>query len=182
MAPPTQPYPRSGYLLVLLGGIVTIALGIVTIAAAYSLGSEIAAVGGGAVTAVTLAELVVGVLLGGVLVYLALRLKGRPTSSKPLGIGVIALALVSLFVGGGGLFIGSILAIVGGAIAYSWKPPTASPTGWAPAGGVPPSWNSVPLGSPTPPLSGAGKFCPYCGVANPATARFCARCGAAFPG
>jgi len=184
MAGYPEQYPRTGFLLSLIGGILITVVSLLVVALVYALASELSALGyGGAATALVVAELMVGAVLGILIIYGAYQVRSRPASARIWGIGIIVLALVSIFVSSGGFYIGALLALIGGFLAYRWRPPAPSPTGWSPAPGAPPTWSPPPPSGPTPPLAGAaGKFCPYCGASNPAPARFCARCGAGFPG
>jgi drug/metabolite transporter (DMT)-like permease len=51
-----------------------------------------------------------------------LRLRSDPKTSRSSGNAIVVLAVVS-FVGGGGLFLGLVLAFVGGLLARTWRPP-----------------------------------------------------------
>jgi hypothetical protein len=96
---------------------------------------------------------------------------------------IIVLALVS-FIGGGGFYIGLILALIGGIVAVTWRPPTVAPSAYgAPGYGTPVGAPGAapPWGAPaSPPLQPgvAQRFCSSCGSPNVANAQFCAKCGA----
>ena len=100
-----------------------------------------------------------------------------------MGILIIVFALIG-FLGGGGFYIGSILALIGGIMAVSWHPPVVSqpvyvqPGSGAPYGqpgtGLPWSPPAVPPLQPGVPQ----RFCSSCGSPNVASAKFCAKCGA----
>jgi len=155
---------------------------VLVLVGAYVYRSEIAALGyGSLLDPFTIGELDAGAIIGFIIMFGAIELKDRPTSSRSWGMAIVGLSIVSLLVAGGGLYIGALFTLVGGVLAYVWRAPALSMTdagsGTSPSG----NWSSQTSVSPTPPTGGRGKFCPYCGSSNPGDARFCARCGSAFP-
>jgi|HubBroStandDraft_1064217.scaffolds.fasta_scaffold176735_2 amino acid transporter len=186
-------YPRTAYLLALIGGIL-ILIGSIISAAIYAVGASIlAGVGFGGVAIFLVALAVIALIFGIIVLILALRLKSNPQGAKMTGILIIVFSLIS-FIGGGGFYIGAILALVGGILALIWNPGTAMPQpGWGQPGqfgqpgqpGQPGQWGQpqqAAWGQPTAvPPSAGGKTCPACGAANAPGAQFCAKCGAALP-
>jgi hypothetical protein len=170
-------YPRSAHVLTLIGGILILIGGIVGLISAAYLSSAAINLGLGTLgVAVVYAEGAIGVIIGIILLLGASRLKSQPQSSHSWGIIIIILALVS-WIGGAGLVIGLILALIGGIMAYVWKPPPAeygAPVGTAMGA-------SMPGAAPTLPPVGGAKACAYCGAEIPAGAQFCPKCGAAAP-
>ena len=73
-------------------------------------------------TTIPFASLTVAGLICGVLVLFgAVMLRIKPVNKKMWGIIVIVFSIPSV-VTGGGFIIGFILGIIGGALAFSWKP------------------------------------------------------------
>jgi len=175
-------YPRNAYLLSLIGGILIVVYALLEVASAIEFRTRIETlVHGGSYLLLILGALVA--VVGFAIIFLALRLKSSPGEARRNGILILVLSLIS-FVGGGGLFIGLILAFIGGIVAMTWRPPALSPTmygspGWEtpirqPAGPIP--WQTP--GSPPVQPGVPQRFCPSCGSANVASAQFCAKCGA----
>jgi hypothetical protein len=100
---------------------------------------------------------------------------------------IVVLSLLSFFSGGGFIFLGLVLAFIGGLIAWRWRPPELTRSMYGPAGyNVPIRQEPGPLPWETPsaPPTQPGvpqRFCPSCGSPNVATAQFCAKCGASMP-
>jgi hypothetical protein len=173
-------YPSTAHILTLIGGILIIIDALVTVAFAGALGSV--SVFGGALAAVLIGIAVVGLIIGFLILYGSTQIRIKPAGAKTWGILIIVLSIVSLFTASG-FFIGFLLALIGGILAYTWKAPMASApswnanpsmTGWgASSGGAPPIASS-------PPPATAQKFCAHCGSANAPAATFCAHCGAAL--
>ena len=180
MAVPGESYPRTGFLLSVIGGALILGLSALEISILTLDRSQVAALGySGSIVATATGGVIFASLMGVGVLVLALRIRSRPAATRRSGIGVILLSVVSIF-GGGGLFVGALLGIIGGALAYGWKPSSYGAPSTAmggPFGGAP----SAALPSPTPPLSGPGRLCPFCGAANPTSAQFCAQCGGRFP-
>ncbi len=173
-APPER-YPRTAYLLVVIGGLLIALLAALSGLVVWAFQSEVSEIAGVSVSLSPLEifELVTAAALGLVIVYGGYSFRARPASARTWGLGVIVLAIATVLLDGGGDYLGAILVIIGGVIAYRWKAPLAVPGptgGWG--GSNPP---------PPPPPTGPSKFCTTCGAPNLAPARFCARCGAAFP-
>ncbi len=181
-------YPRGAHLLSLIGGILILIDAIVVLIAFAVLGTALASFGLGAFGAIIIALAGIGVVFALLIIFGALRIKSQPTSAHTWGIVIILLALIS-FLGGGGFYIGSILALIGGILAVVWKPtaptpgqpygqPYGQPGMGAPGPGMPPP----PPPSMTPMAGAGGVTCAYCGTAIPAGSKFCPKCGAAVPG
>ncbi|MGD1099395.1 MAG: DUF6114 domain-containing protein [Thermoplasmata archaeon] len=178
-------YPSTAYLLSLIGGILIILGGLLTIVAGLVLsafiGNDIP--GASAAVAFVVGFGLLGVIFGFLIVFWAFRLKSNPGSARMLGILIIVFSLIG-FLSGGGFYIGSILALIGGIMAVSWHPPVASqpvygqPGYGAPYGqpGAAPQWNP-PAAPPLQP-GAAQRFCSSCGSPNVVSAQFCAKCGA----
>jgi len=175
-------YPRTAYLLSLIGGILIVLYALLEAVEAVVYSSKINALVPGASGLLAILA-TVGLVAGIIVVVGAFQLKSRPESRKGWGVMILLFSLVS-FVGGGGLFIGLILGLVGGIMALTWNPPVAvGPLYGAPRYGSPgnPPMGSTPWASPTPSPAapgGAQRFCSSCGSPNVATAQFCAKCGA----
>jgi uncharacterized protein DUF6114/zinc ribbon protein len=135
------------------------------------------------ISTVVIAEGIVGIILGVVIIFLAFRMKSTPESARFMGILVIISSILSLF-GGDGFFVGLILALLGGILAVSWRPPVTPQPIYGQAGYGLPLNRPVatgPWGPPAAPPTGPGapwRFCSYCGSPNVATAQFCSKCGA----
>lgn len=176
------PFPSSAYWLSIIGGVFIILDGLLDIGTAIAYSSVLESIVPGA-TGLYIALGVIAIIFGLVIVFLALRLKSNPASVRTSGVVILVLALISLL-GGGGFFIGAILALVGGVLALTWRSPTAPPSAYGQPGygmpmgqpGAPPPWGAPP---PAPMQAGAAqRFCPSCGSPNPPNARFCEKCGA----
>ena len=63
----------------------------------------------------------VGLTCGALVLLGAIMLRSKPVNRKAWGIVIIVFSMPSV-VTGGGFIIGFILGIVGGALAFSWKP------------------------------------------------------------
>ncbi|MGB6501171.1 MAG: zinc-ribbon domain-containing protein [Thermoplasmata archaeon] len=177
-----QSYPNAAFILTLIGGIFVILAGLVYAAIAWFLASISSSVGfgiGGYGAGIAIAFALVALIIGFLLIYGAIQLRNHPEGAKTWGIIIIVLALVS-WVGGGGFYIGLILALIGGILALVWRAP-------APMMGQPgqAAWGQPPPMAPAPggtPMSAPGqKFCSSCGSPNAAGVQFCAKCGAAMP-
>ncbi|MCI4373109.1 MAG: hypothetical protein L3K02_05645 [Thermoplasmata archaeon] len=186
-------YPRTAYLLTLVGGIL-ILLGAIFEAIVFGILAGLSAsVGFGFGVAFLITLAVIALALAIVVLLLAMRLKSRPDKVKMTGILIIVFAIISL--PGSGFYLGSILALVGGILALIWTPtPMMQQPGWGQPGqpgqwgqpgaaGQPAQWGQpqqATWGQPTaaPPM---GKTCPSCASPNAAGAQFCAKCGAALP-
>jgi hypothetical protein len=177
-------YPRTAYLLALIGGIL-ILLGAIVEAIEFAIiGSAFAAFGFGGFAALFIALAVIALIFGLIVLILAMRLKSNPQGAKMTGVLIIVFSLLS-FIGGGGFYIGAILALVGGILALIWTPaPMMQQPGWGQPGqqaqwGQP--GQQAQWGQPSAPPAGAGKVCGSCASPNAPGAQFCAKCGAALP-
>ncbi len=179
MAPPgyAQVYPSTAYLLSLIGGILILIDGLLTVVAAFLGAAVVAGIGFAGLGLLLIAFGIIALLFSLVVLYGALQLKSRPQTARTWGILILVFSLIS-FLGGGGFIIGAILGLIGGVLAIVWTPP-------APAYGQPmmqgaPAWGAPPVTVTAPPAatSGAQKFCSSCGSPNVAGAKFCAKCGA----
>ena len=63
----------------------------------------------------------IGMVSGIIVLVAAILLRTKPKDYQTWGILILIFSIISLF-GMGGFFIGSIVGIVGGALALSWKP------------------------------------------------------------
>jgi hypothetical protein len=187
-APVHRPsYPRSAYLLSLIGGILIFVDALLVIVYA-TYGNSVFSLGLGALGMIVLyTEGIIGAICGIVVVVGAVRFRYRPATSQMWGLIVIVVSIVSVLVVYGGFFVGFILALIGGILAYTWKPFPAAP--FAPASGNPP-WPatagaptrpSLPPAEPAPTLTGA-RFCQFCGFPVAAGGKYCPRCGASVQG
>jgi MFS family permease len=175
-----ETYPRTAYLLSLIGGILILLFSILTAVVLLAIASFFAAVGFGLGVGFAVAAAVIALLFGLIILYFAIKLKSNPGSAKTYGILIIVFALIS-FIGGGGLYIGAILALVGGILALVWTPP-AQPVGYGqPPMQAAPGWGQPTMAAAPPAGAGGGKFCASCGSPNAPGAQFCAKCGAPMP-
>lgn len=177
-------YPRSAYLLGLVGGVLIVIYALYEVVAAFVFTRRIESILPGATRLLVILG-VLGVVLGFLIIVFALRLRSSPGSVRTSGALMIVWSLLS-FVAGGGLFIGLILAFIGGIMAITWRPPTFHPTMYGrpgydtpirqPAGPIP--WETTS----SPPIQPgvAERFCRSCGAPNVPSAQFCAKCGASM--
>jgi hypothetical protein len=184
---PRPSYPRSAYLLSLIGGILIFVDALLVILYA-TYGNSVFSLGLGALGMIVLyTEGIIGALCGIVVVVGAVRFRYRPATSPIWGLIVIVVSIVSVIVVYGGFFVGFVLALIGGVLAYTWKPqpvapvvPAASNPAWrAPAGA--PSRSLPPPTTPGPTLTGA-RFCQFCGTPVATGGKYCPRCGASVQG
>lgn len=173
-------YPRAGYWLSVIGGILIVLVGLVQLVAAITLPSAIAAIVPGH-TGLVLVLGGVGLAVGVGIVLLGLRLKSSPGSARLTGTLIVILALVSYF-GYGGLLLGLVLAFIGGIVAMGWRPPSLPRTMYGLPGYNAPirqSPGGLPWETSTTPRVPAGappRTCPSCGATNLPNAQFCSRC------
>jgi hypothetical protein len=174
-----QSYSRGAYLLSLIGGILIVLGGVVSMVEVSSL-SDVLNLGLGAL----------GLILGILILFGAFQIKNHPETSRTWGILIIVFSLVS-YLGGAGFILGLILGLVGGLLAYLWRPVAPTPTYGVPMTGQPMPGGpagvpSAPFPSPPPAIPpappGGSQFCQFCGSPMPAGAKFCPKCGAASPG
>ena len=179
------PYPRTAYLLALIGGILIALYALVEIVEGVADRARVESVFPGAARLLIVLG-AVGVVCGVIVVVGALQLKSNPSTVKTWGVLVLVFSLVS-FVGGGGLFIGLVLGLVGGIMALTWNPPSETGTMYGSAAyGAPPgqpmggaAWGAAPPAAPA--VGAPQRFCSSCGSPNLASARTCAKCGAPMP-
>jgi zinc-ribbon domain len=182
-----ETYPRTAYLLSLIGGILILVFSIIYAIILLVIASLFAAVGFGLGVGVAVGLAVVALFFGLIVLYFAFKLKTNPANARTYGILILVFAVIS-FIGGGGFYIGAILALIGGILAIVWTPPATTygqpMMGQPMPGGA--AWGQPP---PPPPPSaapaaapGVAQFCQFCGTAIPAGAKFCPKCGAATPG
>lgn len=98
----------------------------------------------------------IGFLSGAIVLYSASMLNTKPQDHATWGTLILVFSLISVAGGWGGFGIGLILGLIGGALAISWKPPTAP---------------SLP----------SARFCTHCGRTTPLDAKFCPSCGKQLP-
>jgi hypothetical protein len=91
----------------------------------------------------------VAIVCGIIIIAGAAAAYSNPASSTGWGVTILVLSLVS-WVGGGGAFIGFVLALVGGILFVTWSPP--APVMYYPPGAPPPYGYPPPYGQyPQPP-------------------------------
>jgi len=170
-----QSYPSAAFILSLIGGIFILLGGIYEAVVFAILGSAFAGLFPG-LGALFIALAVIALLFGLIVIFGAIQMRTHPQNARTWGIIVLLFGLFSV-VGGGGFYLGLILALVGGILAIVWHPP-------APAMGQPgqPTWGQPTPMAQAPQTAPAGqKFCSSCGSPNAAGTQFCAKCGAAMP-
>jgi len=168
-------YPSTAYWLSLVGGIFIVLDGFVAIAEAIALRSLVESIVPGA-SGILIGLGAFAVVCGLIIVYFGLRIRSNPGTARMSGILIIVFSLVS-FVGGGGFFIGLILALIGGILGATWTPPMVSQPMYGQPGTVGSRPWTVPSSPPLQPGS-PQRFCSSCGSPNVASAQFCAKCGA----
>lgn len=105
--------PTVAYVLALIAGVLVVLNGLLLMAVGATLG--IAVFGGG------LAFGSIGILLGVIIVYAAVRLNAQPTEHVSWGAVIIVFSVVSLVLVGGGFILGFILGLISGILAIAWK-------------------------------------------------------------
>jgi hypothetical protein len=182
-----------GAVLAVVGGLLILIFGAFTIfvAAVFAVTFGDTGLAGTAVLGALIVG-VVGVVFGILVIVLAALFRLDPEHDALWGSLVIVLAILSLFILGGGWLFGFVFATIGGACAIAFgepwgtleslESPAAIPRPWedtesepATATGQTPS-PPLPLGSPVGPLKG----CAACGKACPSDAPTCPNCGRAF--
>lgn len=184
-------YPRTAYLLGLIGGVLMLVFTLIAAAVVAAFAGVISSIApaAGAVVGLAVALLVIEALIfGGLVIFLSLRMKSNPQGAKGYGVIVLVLSVISLIAGGNGFYIGAILALIGGILAIIWRAPTPAPGYGQPMMGQPmtqaaqpPAWGAPPPATAPPPGAAGGKFCSSCGSQNAPGAQFCAKCGAPIP-
>jgi len=175
-------YPRAGYWLSVVGGVLIAIVALAELVALIALPSAIANILPGH-TGFVIVLAVIGVVVGLAIIFLGLHLKVSPGSARVTGILIVVLSLVSYF-GFGGLFLGLVLAFIGGIAAMGWRPPNLPQTMYGLPGYNAPirqEPGGLPWQTPETPQSTAApapRVCAACGAANPPTALYCGRCTA----
>jgi hypothetical protein len=162
--------PTAGGILTIIGGVFITLAGL----ALAVVGAILGALFGFGGTWFFYIGLVVGILI----VVVGVLTLVKPEMKTAWGALIIVLAIVSLPTTFGGFVIGFILALIGGILVLTFKPPMMVPVA------VPMGYPGQPMGypgqpMPPPPPMGAPmpSVCPACGGAiNPAT-RSCMACG-----
>lgn len=114
-------YPSTAYILSLIGGALIALYGVLETIFAAIYSSTLESIVPGA-TGIVVAYGLIGLILGVIIIVFSMRMKSDPSSAKTSGILVLVFSLIGL-IGGGGFFIGTILALVGGIMAITWKAP-----------------------------------------------------------
>ncbi|MEM4717518.1 MAG: hypothetical protein QXE81_02005 [Desulfurococcaceae archaeon] len=111
--------PTAAFVLSLVGGIFVI-LGSILVLVAGGLIGELVPMVGGLFALAGGVGLIFGILIvvGAVMIN-----SGEPGKVKKGSILVLILSILSLFLAGGGFFIGFILGLIGGILGLTWKPP-----------------------------------------------------------
>lgn len=169
-------YPSTAYILTLIGGIFVLIGGLYTAVITAVIGSAFLAFFPG-IAALLIGLGVVALLFGILIIVGAMKMRNDPASAHTWGIIVIILAILS-WIGGGGFFIGFLLALIGGILALVWHPPATAQAAWGQ-----PQAPGAPMGMPAAgaPAAAGQKVCASCGSANAPGTQFCAKCGAALP-
>jgi hypothetical protein len=147
-----ETYPRTAYLLSLIGGILILIFSLIYAVILLAIASLFSSLGFGLGATIAVAFAVVALVLGLVVLVLAMRLKSNPGGVKTTGILIVVFAVIS-FIGGGGFYIGAILALIGGILALIWHPPAPTQQAWGTqpmAPTSPPGWGGQPPASPPP--------------------------------
>lgn len=177
----TPPYPGTAYRLSMAGGFVVAVFGLLEVALGIAYRSTLESLVPGSSARVVLTG-ILGIVIGGLIVVFALRLRSSPSTAHTTGIILIVLAVLSYF-GGSGLFIGLLITLIGGILAAVWRAPAVTPPIYGQPGyGLLRNEPTPVVPGPVPPPQGAvgppQRFCSSCGSPNLASARYCAKCGA----
>lgn len=175
------PFPTTAYRLSMAGGVVIAVFGVLEVALGVAYRHTLESLVPGSSARVVLVG-VLGVVIGGLIVVFALRLRSTPATANTSGIVIIVLSVLSYF-GGSGLFIGLLIALIGGVLAATWRPPAfPQPMYGSPDYGLIRNEPIPAVPGPVSPPPGAmgapQRFCSFCGTPNLASARYCAKCGA----
>jgi hypothetical protein len=108
--------PTAAFVLLLIGGVLIVIGGIVVVAAGGLIPIPLI---GGLVAILGILGVVFGIL---VIVGAVMVNSGEPSKVKTGSILGLIFGILSLFVAGGGFFIGFILCLVGGVLGLAWKP------------------------------------------------------------
>jgi hypothetical protein len=104
-----------GGILILIGGIVTLAFASLTVGLIGGFTSIL----GAAAEALTISG-AIGVVFGIIIVALSLMLSSKPNKHAALGAVILILSIISIL-DGGGFIIGLVLGLIGGILAIIWK-------------------------------------------------------------
>lgn len=105
--------PAVAYMLALVAGVLVVLNGLLLLVAEVTLGLGV--FGGG------LAFGLIGILLGLMIIYAAVRLNAQPNEHVSWGAVIIVFSMISLVVVGGGFILGFLLGLIGGILAIAWK-------------------------------------------------------------
>ncbi|HYA10756.1 MAG TPA: hypothetical protein VEH10_03690 [Thermoplasmata archaeon] len=144
-------YPSTAFILSLIGGIFILLGGLADAAIYAIIGGAVLSIFPG-LGALLIALAVIALLFGLIIIFGAIQLRSKPESAKTWGIIILVLAILS-WIGGGGFFIGFILALIGGILALVWKPPMPAQAAWGQQPMAPPAapgWGGQPPASPPP--------------------------------
>jgi type II secretory pathway component PulF len=133
----TSSYPNTASILAIVGGILMVLVGLLMAAVSVFIIPHLPSSYFSSSPTVTLppatiqqfASFVVGglgafgLICGIIVLVSAVMLQVSPSKWRTWGILILVFSVLS-FLGTGGLVVGAILGIVGGAMALSWKPPT----------------------------------------------------------
>ena len=108
---------------------------------------------------------VLGIVWGVLIIVFASRLNSDPGSHATSGALIVVFSLLSWAGSLGGLFIGFLLALIGGILAITWNPHPQQPSAPQPSIGT----------------MASIKYCANCGSQMAASATFCPKCGAKQP-
>lgn len=177
--------PTAAFVLSLIGGIFIMLWGVAIVGIGLAAQNATFGLYGGGITAVGSVEMVLGilVLVFGVLLYVL------PQHHVVFGVLVLVFSIASL-IGLGGLIIGFILGVIGGALGISHKTtpdvvvvspyPTYYPQG---STLIPsqPIYNQPSPQPTTPPGQPVERYCSACGAGNARASAFCWKCGKPLP-
>jgi hypothetical protein len=144
-------YPSTAFILSLIGGIFILLAGLYDAAVYAIVGTTVLAIFPG-LGALLIALAVLALLFGLIIIVGAIMLRSKPESAKTWGIIILLFAIFS-WVGSGGFVIGFILALIGGILALTWRPPVPAQPAWGQqpmAPSSPPGWGGQPPATPPP--------------------------------
>lgn len=124
-----ESYPRTAYLLSLIGGILILVFSLIYAAILLAVASVFAGLGLGFGVGLAMSLAAMAVILGVLVLVFAILLKSHPGQSKMYGVLILVFSVISFF-GGGGFYIGAILGFIGGILALIWHPPAPVQQAW----------------------------------------------------
>jgi ribosomal protein L40E len=149
--------PSAAYLLSLIGGIFVLLGGIVTAAIGAIFTAFIGGIGG--------LFGVLGIIWGVLIIVFAFRLNSDPASHSTSGALIIVFSLLSFLGGAGGFIIGFLLALIGGILGITWNPQTqATMAPPAPMASMAGMKYCASCGTQ---MAASATFCPKCGAKQP---------------